>query len=146
MNKPLSAGSTIETQCTRCKRVLNHTIVAMVGDKIVRVECDTCHGVHAYRSPKSAKEPAAARGTQKKATTTPRAPKADPEAAARAEWAELQQEMDPTQAIPYDMNRVYRVKNVLSHPNFGLGIVVLVLPPNKIDVLFQSGKKRLRCG
>lgn len=145
MNKPLSAGSTIETQCTRCKRVLNHTIVAMVGEKIVRVECDTCHSVHAYRAPKAVKEPAAARVSQKK-TTTPRAPKADPEAAARAEWAELQQEMDAAQAIPYDMNRVYRVKNVLSHPNFGLGIVTLVLPPNKIDVLFQAGKKRLRCG
>src|SRR5512136_969942 len=105
MNKPLSAGSTIETQCTRCKRVLNHTIVAMVGEKIVKVECDTCHGIHAYRPPKAAKEPAAARDTQKK-ITAPRATKADPDAAARAEWAELQQEMDPAQAIPYDMNRV----------------------------------------
>jgi hypothetical protein len=50
------------------------------------------------------------------------------------------------QAIPYDMNRPFRLKNVLSHPNFGLGIVQLVIPPNKIDVLFQDGKKRLRCG
>jgi hypothetical protein len=75
-----------------------------------------------------------------------RTAKADPEAAARAEWEALQPDMDTAQAVPYDMNRVYRVKTLLSHPNFGLGIVQLVIPPHKIDVLFQAGKKRLRCG
>jgi hypothetical protein len=125
--------------------VLNHTIVAMVGEKIVRVECSTCHGVHAYHPVKVPKEPAVARGAQKTAAV-PRKTKADPEAAARAEWEALQPDMDSSQAIPYDMNRVYRVKNLLSHPNFGLGIVQLVIVPNKIDVLFKDGKKRLRCG
>lgn len=145
MNTKLSAGNTIETRCTRCNGVLNHTIVAMVAEKIVRVECSTCHGVHAYHPVKVPKEPAAAKGTQKKAVSS-RTSKADPEAAARAEWQALQTGMDATQAIPYDMNRVYRVKSLLSHPNFGLGIVQLVIQPNKIDVLFQNGKKRLRCG
>ena len=145
MNTQLSAGSTIETRCTRCNGVLNHTIVAMVGEKIVRVECSTCHGVHAYHPVKVPKEPAAAKGTTKKAAV-PRKAKADPEAEARAEWLELRPLMDAAQAIPYDMNRVYRAKNVLSHPNFGLGFVQLVIQPNKIDVLFQDGKKRLRCG
>ena len=145
MSTQLSAGSTIETRCTRCNGVLNHTIVAMVGEKIVRVECSTCHGVHAYHPVKAPKEPAAAKGTSKKAAA-PRKAKADPEAVARAEWAELLLGMDSAQAIPYDRTRVYRLKNLLSHPNFGLGIVQLVIPPNKIDVLFQDGKKRLRCG
>jgi hypothetical protein len=110
----------------------------MVAEKIVRVECSTCHGVHAYHP---AKTPAG----QKKAAL-PRKTKADPEAIARAEWAELRPGMDLEKSIPYDMNRVYRVKNLLFHPNFGLGIVQLVIPPNKIDVLFQDSKKRLRCG
>lgn len=145
MNRQLSAGSTIETRCSRCKGVLNHTIVAMVGEKIVRVECSTCHGVHAFHPVKVPKSPAAATGSRAK-TAAPRKTKADPEAAARAEWEALQPDMDAAQAIPYDMNRPFRLKNVLSHPNFGLGIVQLVIPPNKIDVLFQDGKKRLRCG
>ena len=117
----------------------------MVGEKIVRVECSTCHGVHAYHPAKTPKAPAVPRDGLKKAAA-PRKAKADPEAAARAEWEALQPDMDPAQAISYDMNRAYRLKNLLSHPNFGLGIVQLVIPPNKIDVLFQSGKKRLRCG
>ena len=145
MSRQLSAGSAIETLCTRCNGVLNHTIVAMVGEKIVRVECDTCHGVHAYHPVKVPKGPAVAKAARTK-VTSPRKTKTDPELAARAEWAELQPGMDPSQAVPYDMSRVYRTKNLLSHPNFGLGIVQLVIPPNKIDVLFQDGKKRLRCG
>jgi len=117
----------------------------MVADKIVRVECDTCHGVHAYHPVKVPKEPAAAKAALKKAAT-PRASKADPEAVARAEWAVLQPGMDPSKAVPYDMNGTYRVNALLQHSHFGLGVVQLVIPPNKIDVLFQEGKKRLRCG
>jgi hypothetical protein len=145
MNKPLSAGSTIETQCTRCKGVLNHTIVAMVGEKIIRVECSTCRGVHAYHPVKAPKEPSATKTARTKAMAH-RKTKTDPETTARAEWEALQPDMDSAQAIPYDMNGVYHVNNLLSHPIFGLGIVQLVIPPNKIDVLFQGGKKRLRCG
>lgn len=145
MNKQLSAGSIVETQCTRCRREMNHTIVAMVGAKIVRVECNTCKGVHAYRAPKVVKQAGVAKDGQPK-VATPRKSKIDPEAAARAEWVDLQPTINPAQAIPYDMNRVYRVKNLLIHQLFGLGIVQAVLPPNKIDVLFQEGKKRLRCG
>ena len=148
MNKPLSAGSIVETRCTRCRAVMNHTIVAMVGEKIVRVECNTCHGVHAYHpvKPVTVKTPAGTRTTSQKTASAPRKTKADPEAAARAEWEELQPGLDQTKAVPYDMNRPFRAKTLLFHPNFGLGIVQLVLPPNKIEVLFQSGKKLLRCG
>jgi hypothetical protein len=117
----------------------------MVGEKIVRVECDTCHGVHAFHPVKVPKGPATAKDARTKVAAA-RKIKANPEDIARAEWTALQPDMDPIQAIPYDMNRVYRLKNLLSHPIFGLGIVQLVIPPNKMDVLFQDGKKRLRCG
>jgi hypothetical protein len=147
VSRPLSAGSIIETHCTRCRTLTNHTIVAMVGEKVVRVECNTCHSNHNYhpvKEPKAPREPAAARTAPKKAAA-PRASRVDPGAAARAEWAALQPGWDPARAIPYDMNRRYRVTDLLRHPLFGLGIVQLALP-NKIDVLFQDGKKRLRCG
>jgi hypothetical protein len=117
----------------------------MVGEKIVRVECDTCHGTHAYHPPKTVKTSAAAKATGKK-PAVPRASRVDPEAAARKEWADLEPDMDPEQAVPYDMNRPYRLKTLLQHPHFGLGIVQAVLPPNKISVLFKDSKKLLRCG
>jgi hypothetical protein len=145
VKKPLSAGSTIETQCTRCRAVMNHTIVAMVGEKIVRVECNTCHGTHNYHPVKAPKEPTAAKASQQKAAA-PRKAKVAPGVAAAAEWEALQAGLDPARAIPYDMNRTYRARNLLLHPQFGLGIVQVLLPPNKMEVLFQEGKKRLRCG
>lgn len=140
MNKPVSAGSIVETRCTRCRKVLNHTIVAMVGEKIVRVECNTCHGTHNYRPLKEAST------TVRKKEPTTRKAKIDPVAAACAEWSSLQSGMEESQAIPYEMTGIYRVKNLVKHPMFGLGIVQLVIPPNKIEVLFEQGTKKLRCG
>ena len=145
MNKQPSAGSNIETRCTKCREILNHTIVAMIEDKIVRVECNTCHSAHNYRPEKPVKVPAVAKTVIKK-TPVPRKVKVDPIEAARAEWEGLQPNMNPDKAIPYDINKPYRLRNLLLHPIFGLGVVQLVVQPNKMDVLFQEGVKRLRCG
>jgi hypothetical protein len=145
MKTQLSAGGFVETRCTRCRDIKNHTIVAMVEEKIARVECNTCHGTHNYHPLKAARETAPVRNRQKK-VAAPRAAKSDPAATAEAEWAALQSGMDAAQAIPYDMNGKYRVNDLLLHPVFGLGIVRLALPPNKVEVLFQGGKKLLRCG
>ncbi len=124
---------------------MNHTIVAMVGEKIVRVECNTCHGTHAYHPVKVLKKPVATAGAENKAAAARKA-KVDPDAADREEWSAQQPGMDPERAIPYDMIRAFRVNTLLSHPTFGLGIVKAILPPNKMAVLFSEGKKLLRCG
>lgn len=145
MNRLPAAGSIIEAQCTRCRTLMNHTIVAMVGDKIARVECNACHGIHNYRPPKASKEPVAAQAALKK-PAVPRKAKVDPETAAREEWLALQSGVDPSQAIAYDMNRKYRVNTLLLHPMFGIGFVQAVVSPNKVAVLFSDAKKLLRCG
>ena len=146
MSKKPSAGSIVEARCTRCRSILNHTIVAMVGEQIVRVECNTCHGTHNYhpaKEDKPARTPAGA-GSAARKPAAPRASRIDPAAAAREEWAALQP-MDPAEAVPYDMNVKFRVKNLLKHPTFGIGVVQTV-QPNKIEVLFRDGRKLLRCG
>lgn len=143
--RKLAAGDFIEARCTRCRALLNHTIVAMVGDKVIRVECNTCRGIHNYHGEKAAKEPAAGRATATRAAA-PRKERKNPGAAEREEWESLSPAMDPGKALPYDMNGKYRVNNLVAHPVFGLGIVKQVIPPNKMQVLFQDGNKLLRCG
>jgi hypothetical protein len=144
-----SAGDIVETNCTKCRALMNHTIVAMVGEVIVRVECNTCHSTHKYHPPKEAKAPRTpavprvARGT---VAATPRREKKDPVAEAAAQWDALQATIDPDRAVPYDMNAVFRAQSIISHPTFGLGIVQQKLPPNKMEVLFKEGRKLLRCG
>jgi Zn ribbon nucleic-acid-binding protein len=142
--KKLSAGDIIEAACTRCRAILNHTIVAMVEDRVVRVECNTCHGVHNYRAKTEKKTPAASTAVREKQAVS-RQPKNEPAASERDEWEALCSNCAIDQAIPYDMNGKFRTNDLLNHPTFGLGIVKNIIPPNKMEVLFQQGKKLLRC-
>lgn len=142
--RKLSAGDIIESSCTRCKSTLNHTIVAMVGERVVRVECNTCHGVHNYRGPIEKKEKLSRQAAPKK-ETVPRQPKKDPLLSDIQEWENLKLTLNAEQAVPYDMNRKFRVNDLVSHATFGLGIVKSIIPPSKMEVLFQIGKKLLRC-
>lgn len=146
--KTLSAGDIIEARCTKCREILNHRIVAMVEDKVVRVECNTCNGVHNYHAPPTAKEAKAPRKTASGAvakTSTPRTPKKDPLEAEREEWASLKPTFEPDRALPYDMNNRYQLRHLIKHPTFGLGVVKALITPNKMQVLFQDGVKLLRC-
>ncbi len=102
--KKLSAGDIIEARCTKCREVLNHRIVAMVEGKVVRVECNTCNGVHNYHAPPSAKEakaPRAASASKPRSTSAnPRVPKKDPVEAEREEWASLSPTFNRRQSAP----------------------------------------------
>ena len=53
----LRAGVEVDAYCTRCKMDLTHKIIAVVGNKPVKVECRTCYGTHNYRPPKSGPVP-----------------------------------------------------------------------------------------
>ncbi|RQW78018.1 MAG: hypothetical protein EHM51_00770, partial [Geobacter sp.] len=89
-SRKTSAGDNIEARCTRCRKVLNHTIVAMVGDRVVRVECNTCKGMHNYHPVAAAKAPSAgASKDRKEKEPAPRKDKKDPGAADREEWESL---------------------------------------------------------
>lgn len=139
----LSAGDNIEASCTRCRKVLNHTIVAMVGERVVRVECNTCRGMHNYHEVEAAKTPAAT--TIRKTGTAPVKTKKKPGDDDRETWETLRSTMESGKAAPYDMNGKYRVNDVVEHAVFGRGVVRAVIKPNKMQVLFSEGKKLLRC-
>ena len=47
-------GGEVDAFCTKCELVLAHTVHAMVGGGPVKVECNTCHGVHRYKDPSGA--------------------------------------------------------------------------------------------
>jgi hypothetical protein len=139
----LSAGENIEARCTRCRTVLNHTIVAMVGERVVRVECNTCHSMHNYIREKTAELPAPRRKSAS-ASASGKAKK-EPGRAEREEWDTLRATMEGKPVQTYDMNGKYRANDLVEHAVFGLGIVLRVVGPNKMEVCFRSGKKLLRC-
>ncbi len=139
--KQLSAGDTVESRCTKCRTIMNHTIVAMVDGKPGRVECNTCKGIHNYRKPAA-----------EKSTTTSKTPatsrkkvsrKVDPDPAA---WEALVLNSLDGRAVTYSFQGEYKLEQIVNHPVFGLGQVTRLVPPNKVEILFQEGRKLLRCG
>ncbi|RKH02178.1 hypothetical protein [Corallococcus carmarthensis] len=134
----LKVGGEVDAQCTRCKMNLAHTILAMVGPKIVRVRCNTCGGDHAFRGtagvtdrpkPASTRAPRAASGT-------PRAEKVV------ISFDEQLAGKDIASAPKYSPKDTYKVDQVLHHPTFGVGLVTAVRG-DKVDLTFRSDTKTL---
>ncbi len=134
--KQLSAGGYIASKCSKCKDTTNHTIVAMVGDRVARVECNTCGSIHNYRNT-----------TVKKAAAGSKAGNSKPARSNRteAEWEDQLKDADPAEAIPYSMQVLIKSGDLIQHPNFGLGRVIGIIRPNKMEVIFRDGLKLLRC-
>src|SRR3954468_24540373 len=73
MVKALKAGGEVDSWCTKCKLVLNHRIIAMVGTTPVRVECSTCNSHHNFRA-RAPGDKAPAAGTGARASAAKSAP------------------------------------------------------------------------
>jgi recombinational DNA repair protein (RecF pathway) len=46
-------GDDIDDHCSRCKRTMDHSVVSMVGEEVVKVRCRTCNSEHKYQHNKS---------------------------------------------------------------------------------------------
>lgn len=41
-------GDVIDDYCVKCKRIMNHSVVSMMGDDPAKVRCRTCYSDHNY--------------------------------------------------------------------------------------------------
>ena len=130
--KQLSAGDPIEARCTKCRKITNHTIVAMKDTAPAKVECNTCQGQHLYRKPKAAPQTAAMKAANAKR-------------AEQNKWITLQSEIVGQSSKKYSMDAEYKVDSVIKHPKFGLGLVQSLTGTRKMEVLFEDGLKTMRC-
>ncbi|WP_305044148.1 hypothetical protein [Geoalkalibacter sp.] len=140
LTKSPTVGGHIDANCTRCRMLTNHTIVALVAERPVRVQCNTCGGMHGYRAPKAAPQPR---------TSSPRIPSDKPKARTKSadqeHWSRALAERDASTARVYGMDETFRADELVRHPQFGLGLVTATFKPNKMEVLFEQGRKTLRC-
>ena len=49
MERRVRLGDVIDDYCTRCRMIMNHGIVGMVGDDVAKVRCNTCQAEHAFK-------------------------------------------------------------------------------------------------
>jgi hypothetical protein len=125
-------GGDIDAVCSKCKMVLGHTVLAMVGAKAARVRCNTCQGEHKFKAPPSpgseekAKVAKAARTVKSNVTS----------------WEALLQGKDLSRARRYNMKERFEEGEVLQHPTFGMGLVQTARS-DKLEVVFNTGAKTL---
>ncbi len=134
MQEQYQAGDNIASRCTRCKLVLDHTIVAMDGEQVVKVKCRTCGSTHKFLNPANAprtRTPRTKAGESANATTGSR-------------WETALAEAQG-QSFPYTMDGKYHVGDCVIHERFGKG-VVLRLYEKKCDVLFQDRERLMASG
>ena len=75
MAKPLRAGGEVDSWCTKCKLVLNHRIIALVGTTPARVECSTCSSHHNFRARAPGDKAPSAGGTTRSSASTSSGPR-----------------------------------------------------------------------
>jgi hypothetical protein len=118
----IQVGGSIDCWCGKCKRILAHTIEAMVGDRPARVHCNTCNAQHAYKPDRPGSTSVRERKTAipdrniTASTATPR---------------------------PYSSRERYAPGDIVQHAVFGLGVATAVKDGNKVEVRFQIGSKLL---
>ncbi len=125
-------GGEVDAFCTRCELTLAHTVIAMVAGRPVKVECNTCHGVHRFRDDSSSR-PLRARA----ASSAPR------ERKVVVSFDQLLGQRNVAAAQRYSPRSTYAVDQVIDHPAFGRGFVSAVRDAGKIEVTFRTDVKTL---
>jgi len=135
-----TVGEDVDCWCTRCKLILAHTVESMIGSRITRVHCKTCRSQHTYRPHAPGEHPTQSGAARPPA---PRATRATPRATHVHDYAALLSGRDTSTARAYATQDRFAPKELILHPTFGLGVVMMLKDRTKIDVLFRDGMKTL---
>ena len=147
--KSLSAGSEIDSWCTKCRMDLGHRIIAMVHGRPKRVICQTCGSQHNYRAPASETKAVVRRNAAPKPAGSAAqrvTQKAQAEAQRVHDWESriAGQAMDAF--TRYTIDKSYARGELVIHKKFGEGYVVDVLEAGKVSVMFRDGPRTLAQG
>jgi hypothetical protein len=122
-------GSVSRVKCPACAKVCSHKILFSDGGIEHRL-CSECEnvGVFACKMVDGKEE------GEKKKKWSP------------IDYATLMERQGSETPNPYSIKNDYTDGDYLSHPKFGDGYVLTVLPPNKMMVMFEDERKMLVCG
>ena len=48
--REIQLGDDLDDYCIKCKRLTNHAVVSIVGDKAAKVRCRSCYSDHDFRN------------------------------------------------------------------------------------------------
>ena len=152
MNKPLRAGGEVDSWCTKCKLLLNHRIIAMVGTTPKRVECSTCGSHHNFRArPPGEKAPSTTTRSSGGSSSGPRSVRGP----TKAQQAVIDRERSWEKAVsgkgvhdfrPYRVSEHFQEGDLVRHTKFGDGIVTRIIEGKKVEILFRDEARTLAQG
>lgn len=137
MAEELKVGGELDAWCTTCRLMKWHTIVALVDGKPAKVECQGCGKQHQYRA-----QPPGSAAEKGERPSRARASKAATPAAPAVDFDTLLAGRD-RDAKPYSPNTTFALNDVVRHPTFDLGVVTATPAPQKIEVTFRGGDKKI---
>ncbi len=132
--------------------MLTHRIVAMVGPRPVRVECQTCHSQHNYRERPPGEVAPKASGSPRTVGAT-RAPRASSLSKLEQERREREQSWERAVSgrlvsdfVKYNVKGTFQVGDLIKHTKFGDGVVTRIIDAHKIEILFRDEPRTLAQG
>jgi hypothetical protein len=151
--KPLRAGGEVDSFCTKCRLVLNHRIIAMLGSVPKRVECSTCSSHHNYRARPPGEKAETMTAGAGRTTPAPRTTRASTHTkAAQAEnarqlsWEKATSGKPVTDFVVYKVMLNFNEGDLLRHSRFGDGVVMRVIDAHKVEVMFKDEARTLAQG
>ena len=154
MAKPLRAGGEVDSWCTKCKLVLNHRIIALVGTTPARVECSTCNSHHNFRARAPGDKAPSAGGTSTRAAGGSAGPRST-RGPTKAQQVVLDRERSWEKAVngkavtafrAYRVSEIFGEGDLVRHSKFGDGVVTRLLEGKKVEILFKDDARTLAHG
>jgi len=137
MAEELKVGGELDAWCTTCRLMKWHTIVALVDGKPAKVECQGCHKQHQFRA-----QPPGAGEKPEKAPRAKRATKTATSAVPAVDFDTLLGGREG-EAKSYSPNDTYALNDAVRHPTFGVGVITATPAPQKIEISFRDGSKKI---
>lgn len=141
-------GDDIDAWCGKCLMVMNHRVIAVVGSHVKKVECLTCHAIHAYKTAPGENTKSRTTRSASTVSASTRSPKSVTPRPSRLEneWKTFIAEMPEGHAPRrYKVSEPYVVSEFIEHPTFGTGRVLEITGAEKMIVIFKDGRKTLLC-
>ncbi len=143
-NKTFAVGDEIEALCNKCRAATVHIIETIKQEKPSRVMCKSCENSHRFRSPQELiehRKKAVKAVKAKKAVKTKKA--ASTKTPEQRKWSRLCNKVDTENPTEYQMEKKFSEHDAIQHKKFGLGVVIEILNPTKMNVAFEEGIKTL---
>jgi hypothetical protein len=139
MAEELKVGGELDAWCTSCRLMKWHTIVALVGGKPAKVECQGCGKQHQYR----AQPPGSSTAEKGERAPRARAAKAATAAAPMVDFDTLLAGRSSGEARAYSPNERFELNELVRHPSFDVGVVSATPAPQKVEITFRDGSKKI---